>query len=454
VDACQEEFFDAIQSAPISTFSHVPPASLIGAKRWPGTLDSQAHFDTNLAPIVDDVWIHFHSFLDSRSRRTLLGVSKAFSQGLLGSSLWLTRPWQPHRRRRYGFGTIHRDRSATTDKPTLFHVFHHLWPFLQPSERRTSQAASPYILRYSFQRIHAATTSIASLRALRLPPAKPKVIDRPRTRLFASALMRFDFIHGDMVRWLAGEYTNRHRNWPETFHRLQKPDRMGTSRGLPPPDFPRARRIATEGVPLTGDFISHPPEIRARVKYDNHPAINDNEADVEAKFAAEEEKSFHIILPKWCVFFIVGIFINPLQWAIRKGKGRICVDCTNGPTPIGSPNHSIPKPSPKNADACPPVYYGSAFTRFLCLIWSLRAAAPLVDILLHCDDLEAAFRRVLYHPDMAVVFAYIFAEFLIIPVGQVLDLAVHRLTSVSCLTFVLPSRPLWTLLKMVANWNL
>ena len=49
----------------------------------------------------------------------------------------------------------------------------------------------------------------------------------------------------------------------------------------------------------------------------------------------------------------------------------------------------------------------------------MRQAEPLQDILLHCDDLEAAFRRVLYHPDMAVVFAYIFLDFLIIPVDQV-----------------------------------
>jgi hypothetical protein len=140
---------------------------------------------------------------------------------------------------------------------------------------------------------------------------------------------------------------------------------------------------------------------------------------VAAKFAAEEEKSFHIILPRFFVAFLVDLFLNPLQWAVRKGKGRICVDCTNGPDPIGSPNSQIPKPSITNADACPPVYYGTAWQRFLSHIWSMREARPHADILLHCDDLEAAFRRVLYHPDLAVVFAYIFQAFLIIPVGQV-----------------------------------
>ena len=49
----------------------------------------------------------------------------------------------------------------------------------------------------------------------------------------------------------------------------------------------------------------------------------------------------------------------------------------------------------------------------------MREAKPLTYILLHCDDMESAFRRVLYHPDLAVVFTYIFLNFLIIPVGQV-----------------------------------
>jgi hypothetical protein len=294
---------------------------------------------------------------------------------------------------------------------------------MDPPLRSTCQRVSPFILRYAFQRVHAATTSVAGLRATRLSPGKPKLIDQERTRLFGSALLRFDFLHGDMVRWLSGEYTNRHRNWNSTFQQLQAPARLGHPRNLPPVDFPRAQRIATQGVPLTGHFVSHPSEIAARVSYDNHQMINENSKDVEAKFAAEEEKSFHIILPKFFVFFILGIFLSPLQWAIRKGKGRICADCTNGcahgPNSVGSPNTFIPKPSTENADECPPVFYGKAFMRLIILLWNMRLSKPLEDILLHCDDLEAAFRRILYHPDMAVVFAYIFSEFLIIPVGQV-----------------------------------
>ena len=270
------------------------------------------------------------SFLPVADRATLSLLARAYSHGVLCSPLWLTRPWQPIRRRLWGFGTISADRAASTDAPTLHHVFHHAWSFLYPADRHRSQQACPLLLRYSLQRFHAATTSVASLRAIRPPPTKPAHIDRARTRLFGSALLRFDFNHGDLVRWLSGEYTNRFRDWPATFRQLQAPARLGTPRRLPPADYPRAQRITTEGVPLQGHFTSHVAEIKARVLYDNHPQVSENSASVEAKFAAEEQKSFHIIFPKFFAFFIIGLFINPLQWAVRKGKGRICVDCTNG----------------------------------------------------------------------------------------------------------------------------
>jgi hypothetical protein len=57
--------------------------------------------------------------------------------------------------------------------------------------------------------------------------------------------------------------------------------------------------------------------------------------------------------------------------------------------------------------------------RFFVAIWRLRITFPQKDIILHADDLNSAFRRILYSPEMATLFAYVFGDFLIIPVGQV-----------------------------------
>jgi hypothetical protein len=144
--------------------------------------------------------------------------------------------------------------------------------------------------------------------------------------------------------------------------------------------------------------------------------------EVEAKFAKEEEKSFHIHLPRFSTYFIFGLLINPIQWAVRKGKGRICIDCTKGPDGADTSslaNSFIPGPKEGDGDACPPVYYATAFMRHLQHLWRFQITFPLEDVLQHCDDVDAAFRRVLYTPELAIAFVYVFGRFLLIPVGQV-----------------------------------
>jgi hypothetical protein len=111
--------------------------------------------------------------------------------------------------------------------------------------------------------------------------------------------------------------------------------------------------------------------------HNNHPAVAAQHDDVEAKFVKEEAKSFHFHLPRFLIYFIYGLVLAPLQWAIRKGKDRICVDCTNGKDPAGSANTHIPTPSPDNADECPPVFYQHAFARHIRHLWRMRITFPL-----------------------------------------------------------------------------
>ena len=78
------------------------------------------------------------------------------------------------------------------------------------------------------------------------------------------------------------------------------------------------------------------------------------------------------------------------------------------------------KPSAANADEFPTVYYGDAyFDRHITRLWRRRITRSQADILRHCDDIDAMLRRILYHLELAPVFAYVFGTFLSIPVGQV-----------------------------------
>jgi hypothetical protein len=352
----------------LQSFSHTPPATIRGRRRWPFSLDSQAHPGTH-SPVLMDVLIWIYPFLTCSDRNRIACVGHTYKRGPSFGPLWFTRPWSPNRRRRWGFGVPAKNRTVVNDTPSPYLSLHFSWVFLTPDERyNMAIAAKPWFL-YHRLRVKAVSAPIAQLLKKRPPPGKITTLSMDRAVLYACALLRFQFYYGDFVRWLGGEYTNRHRNWDETFDTIQQLETRKPSTGDPPSDLVRGKRIFTQGVPLQGHYVCPSAEIPVRDAYNNHPAIKKNYAAVEAKFAKEEQKSFHIHLPRFLVYFIPGLLLNPLQWEWDKGKGRICVDCTNGangPDNPGSANTHIPKPSPANPDECPPVFYATALMRFFC----------------------------------------------------------------------------------------
>jgi hypothetical protein len=299
---------------------------------------------------------------------------------------------------------------------------HFTWPFLSPVDRRQLNFVATAWGEYISLCRAAATTSLSPLQEPQLAPnpmLKPTQLPLQWSHLFSCALLRFHFIYGDMVRWLGGEYTNRHRHWSRVFRDILRRPSISAPASFPPPNYHGAYLVFTEGAPLCGRYVGDKTKLADRERYKNHPAIGKDLVQVEAKFAVEEAKSFHLILPQFLTSFLPGLFISPLQWEVWKGKGCICVDCTNSPTPVGAPNLSIPKPSADNADKCLPVYYSDAFQRHLVRLWRMHMARPEDNILHHCDDIDSVFQRILYHPDLALVFAYVLGPFVIVPVGMV-----------------------------------
>jgi hypothetical protein len=138
-------------------------------------------------------------------------------------------------------------------------MLHFVWTFLTPTDRLSATKVSPAWSNYHRLRIVAATTSLAPFCAKRAPPGQPTHLPTKRSVLYACALLRFHFYYGDFVRWLGGEYTNRHRDWKSTFQTLRDVCIWSPPTDLPPADFQWGFRICTEGVPILGRFDSPHP---------------------------------------------------------------------------------------------------------------------------------------------------------------------------------------------------
>ncbi|CAJ1939814.1 unnamed protein product [Cylindrotheca closterium] len=339
---------------------------------------------------------------------------------------WIAPPCNPIKKRLYGFGRASKDRGLNHDVVDPRSMIHFAWTYLSAEDRPTAVQASLVWKKYAELRRFACVTSLKSLQLPRLLMADEKVpttLDPHRAWLNSAALLRFDFNHGDFVRWLGGEYTNKGRDFNLEWDVIESHLKSKVlPSDLPPTKLDMAYRIQTEGVPLRGQYTTPMEATLLRNEYDNHPAVGANLAAVEKKFAKEEWNSYHIHYLRFVYEFLPGLVINPIQWVFDKGKGQICIDCSNGPNSLGSINLYIPSLKdaiPGEEDECPAVYYQYAFDRFLCQILRMRITRPNDPIMVHADGIEAAFRRVLYHPDMACAFAYVYSDYLMVPVGQV-----------------------------------
>jgi hypothetical protein len=322
----------------------------------------------------------------------------------------------------HGFGQPSLSRSTRHDTVSLSLIGHFTWPWLTGHERYQLALAVPPLEPYATLRLQLPWAPLHLLRLPRDHPNHAALSVHARSKLLGQALIALDFNYGDLIRWLGGEYTAAHRDWDSTFAALENLRDLPTPDGYPPIDIDLGHRICTEGVPTAGVFECPREDTYRRIKYDNHPPLAENEADVRKKFIQEEALSYHLFLPRFMAFFIWGLFISPISWILRKGKGRLVVDSSTALTDSdkGAPNSHIPSPGTEGCyEENPRVYFGTALIRHLTQIWNIRIDHPLEEILQHIDDISAAFRRLIYHPDLAIVFAYVFMEFLIIPVGMI-----------------------------------
>jgi len=62
---------------------------------------------------------------------------------------WISKPWSPIRRRRWGFGKVSKDRGLSHDRVNPRSMIHFAWKFLTPAERRLAMEAFPQWKSYA-----------------------------------------------------------------------------------------------------------------------------------------------------------------------------------------------------------------------------------------------------------------------------------------------------------------
>lgn len=277
------------------------------------------------------------------------------------------------------------------------------------------------MLAYAKLRLKASSANLSPLLEQR-PQADSSPIDETRVQLMGCAFLRFNCDYGDLIRWLGGPYTDEHRDWHDTFAKLESVRNCPPPDNFPLPDYERTFRACTEGVPLKAKYTSDYDSAALRNCSPLSQDLVQNEKDVDETLRKEEKLCYHILFPRFLWRFFGGLFLSIFRVAYRWGdpKPRLCVDPSTSLTPadVGNVNRQIPDPG-VDEDESPSIFYGTAFMRYLTWIWNLRITYPHEEILQMTDDISAAFHRVLYHPDIAPAFATVWKTYLVIPVSSI-----------------------------------
>ena len=344
-------------------------------------------------------------------------------------------------RRLHGFGRDHLNVSTQYTDAAPYFLFHMAWPFLDCQSRQQLCVNNPVMAAYAKLRFDAATAPVHTLRRRR-PPYQGQTLDTSRVRLYAMALIRFDFNYGDFMRFLSGEYTYAQRDWSSVFRLIEMfavatpPLHHSNFRDgdIAPADVERARRLVDVGAPLIGHYSCSYSSVSKRNVYNNHKNVEPVKDLVFQKLAKEEALSYQIVFPRWLWRFIPGLFIAAISFRAPKHEqdgGRLCTDLSTSlfHGDDGMVNEQIRRPvrlthpselqDETHLDENPPVYYGTAFKTMLRWIWNLRIDHPREDILLATNDISAAFHRILYNCGMAVCFSVVFDKYLAVPTGNV-----------------------------------
>ena len=303
-------------------------------------------------------------------------------------------------------------------------LIHYAWSWLDlPSVALICQLF-PVMSCYARLRNTATSLTCGDIARIRTPlqyDSPNPTIGLSRSNDIAMILLLCDFNFGLFQRFMGHIYTGNFIDFDAIDAAISELRDVPHVPGLPLHDFDRVSHILHNGFPIKHHYQSSRQDCLQRNLYNNHSSIDGYEEILTSKLATDVQNSFACVFPRWMLHFIYGLTLSAMGIDIKMKDGepkhRLINDPSTpvlGPLDSGNLNQQLDK---RNPDHVPPVHYGSAIKRIWTRIYNLRIRRPNSEIIMYKDDIVAAFRRGKYHPDVAAAYAYVFLNWLVIPIG-------------------------------------
>ena len=126
--------------------------------------------------------------------------------------------------------------------------------------------------------------------------------------------------------------------------------------------------------------------------------------------AKEHRNRFNMPLPNYMARYIPHLFLTPTHALTKANKAmRLIFDAAKRFTASSTPINMMASTRFATEMLC---LYGDTFIQLLERIYDLRISYPLLDIILHANDVKSCFKQLRLHPDIMPAFTIMIADFL------------------------------------------
>jgi hypothetical protein len=196
-----------------------------------------------------------------------------------------------------------------------------------------------------------------------------------------------------VVRYIGGPHVNAHIDAAKVLDKLQPI--------LTTDVFDDVKRIMTTGAPAHCNAEASKGNFERYLKYGNHKSANDNPDVFKKTIIKQSKRGLTLMMDPALVHFTLNTHLTPqglIDIIHHRRKPRPISDSSFRPWPGA---HAINDWTSKATE--PPLHFADSFQQFLIWQWNLAISYPQHNRHTGDDDVQCAFPRVKYNPNLVAM---------------------------------------------------
>ena len=209
----------------------------------------------------------------------------------------------------------------------------------------------------------------------------------------SACLLHFNGDVATMVRWIGGPHVNAHLDAKAILEKV---------RLIVDPDlYADLHRILTLGAPALCQAEATEENFQAYYKYGNHESVTNNQDVYEATIVKQSKRGLTLIMDPNLIHFALNAHLSPqglVDVLHARRKPRPLSDSSFRPWPGAMAINDW-----TNKKNEPPLHFAESFLLFCIWQWNLAITYPTHDRHTGDDDVQCAFPRIKYNPQLVAM---------------------------------------------------